>query len=237
MMRRVAIAMFVALLVSVVIAGDGLTAPAPVIRLDMLTFPAMLSAPADRLEVRQAVAFALDRPAIAALIPMLVPAAGINHPKLRGYNPQVRGYPYDPARARALLSQASWSADSVLKIYVSTSRGYVGPEWAAVRAKIRDDLGAVDIKTEYVAVPFNTVVSLIDSGTAAVIIGWASDPHDFGYPYFSVGIAHDWKYKDADALLAQFQQAADQAQKDKIAQEVEQLLLDRALVVPLFFRG
>jgi ABC-type transport system substrate-binding protein len=236
-MRRGAVGIALALLVSTVVAQEGLTAPVPVIRVDILTFPATLSAPVDRLEVRQAVSFALDRSAIAALMPGAAPAIGINHPKLRGYNAQVRGYPYDPARARALLSQANWSADSILKIYISTSRGYVGPDWDAVRAKILDNLAAVGVKTEYVRVPFNTVVQLIDSGTATVIIGWVSDPRDFGYPYFSVGIAHDWKYKDADALLAQWQQAADQTQKDRIAQELEQLLLDRALVIPLFFRG
>lgn len=236
-MRR-AIAVVVSLfLVGVVAAGNGLAAPAPVIRLDLLAFPAALPAPVDRLEVRQAVSLALDRSAIAALMPTAVPAVGINHPKLPGYSAQVRGYPYDPARARALLAQANWSADSTLKIYISTSSGYVGRDWDAVRAKILEDLNAVGVKAEYVPVPFNTAVQLLHSGVATVIIGWGSDRSDFGYPYCSVGIARDFKYKDAEALVAQFQQAADQGQKEKVAQEVEQLLLDRALIVPLFFRG
>jgi len=236
-MKRPILLVSVLFLLGMTVTPTGLAAPVPVIRLDLLAFPAMLPAPVDRLELRQAVSFALEKSAIAALMPTAVPAVGINHPKLPGYNAQVRGYPYDPARAKALLAQANWSADSTLKVYISTSRGYVGREWDAVRAKILEYLNAVGIKAEYVPVPFNAVRQLISTGTGTIIVGLASDPSDFGYPYFSVWIAREWKYKDTEALIAQFQQAVDQAQKERVAHEIEQLLLDRALIVPLFFRG
>lgn len=213
--------------------------PPTTLRLDFLSFSASLPSPVDRIAVRQAVAYGLDRQAIARLMPTAVPAFGIQHPKLPGYDPRVRGYSYDPAKARTLLARASWGATDTLRIHISTSRGYVGPAWDAVRAKILEDLRAVGISVWTEPVPFNTLIQLINSSQgASYIVGWASAPVDFGYPYFSVGIAHDWKFREgADALVAQFLQAGDAAQKLRIARELEQLLLVRAFIIPLFFRG
>src|SRR5438445_808100 len=60
--------------------------------------------------VRQALIYAIDREAVIqeATLGRFVLARGILPPGTLGYNPQLNGYPHDPARARVLLTQAGY---------------------------------------------------------------------------------------------------------------------------------
>ena len=234
---RVALRLILASGLLVALAATVSTAPAPAPQLDFLSFAANLPPPVDRIEIRQAIAHAIDRRAVSGALSGTTPAAGINHPKLPGYNRQVRDYAFDPAKAKALVGQVGWDPNSVLRIYVSTGRA--GPSWAGVREQVVAHITAVGITAQFVAMSFDALTRLITSGGGAMyLIGWASARSDFGYPYFSLGIAYDWKFKEgADALIQRFQQAGDAPVRERIAQELEQLLLDRALIIPLVFRG
>ena len=78
------------------------TAPLSIVRLAVNT----ASPPLDRKEVRQAIAYALDRARIAETVtrgPAIVGSPGVVPPETPWYNPNLPQYPYDPARARALL--------------------------------------------------------------------------------------------------------------------------------------
>jgi peptide/nickel transport system substrate-binding protein len=64
-------------------------------------------APLDRVEVRQAIAHALDRARIAETItrgPALAGSAGVVPPETPWFNPNLTHYAYDPDRARELLA-------------------------------------------------------------------------------------------------------------------------------------
>lgn len=67
----------------------------------------------DRL-VRQAMAYAMDRAGIVTkLLPDVVQLANTEiDPSLPGYDPSVKGIPYDPAKAKDLLTQAGWTLGS-----------------------------------------------------------------------------------------------------------------------------
>jgi ABC-type transport system substrate-binding protein len=160
---------------------------------------------------------------------------GINHPKLPGYNAQVRSYPYDPAQAKALITRVGWDSGSLLRIYVPT--GYRGAVWERSSEKILDNLASVGIKAQFVAMSWDALLRLMTTGGGASYLAmWASGRSDFGYPYFSMGIAQARHYKeDVEQLISQFDKTTDSAAQLRIAQDLEQRLLDRALIVPLFF--
>ena len=78
------------------------TAPLSVVRLVLNTE----RPPLDRVEVRQALAVALDRAAVARAVTKgdpVVGSAGVIPPETPWYSPSVRQYAFDPAAARGLL--------------------------------------------------------------------------------------------------------------------------------------
>jgi ABC-type transport system substrate-binding protein len=72
--------------------------------------PNLTRPPLDNLQVRQALAIAIDRQAIVAgvLQGQGVPAHGPLPPGLPAYDPNYNPFPYDPNRARELLAQAGF---------------------------------------------------------------------------------------------------------------------------------
>src|SRR5207253_7738939 len=60
--------------------------------------------------VRQALLYAINREAIIdeVFLGRFTPAHGILPPGTLGFNPRLRGYPYDAQRARALLAEAGF---------------------------------------------------------------------------------------------------------------------------------
>jgi oligopeptide transport system substrate-binding protein len=68
--------------------------------------------PFDDVRVRQAFNYAINKEKLIAVINGRgVVARGVLPPNLPGYDPEVRGYDYDPAKARALLEQAHFPRD------------------------------------------------------------------------------------------------------------------------------
>ncbi len=88
------------------------TAPLSIVRLAVNT----RRPPLDRKEVRQAIAYALDRKTIAETItlgPAIIGSAGVVPPETPWHNPAVRNYPFDPKRARQLLGGQRLELDLV----------------------------------------------------------------------------------------------------------------------------
>ena len=78
------------------------TAPLSIVRLAVNT----ARAPLDRIEVRQAIAYAVDRRQIAETItrgPAIIGSAGVIPPETPWFNPSLPVYEFDPDRARELL--------------------------------------------------------------------------------------------------------------------------------------
>jgi len=88
------------------------TAPHSIVRLAVNTE----RPPLDRKEVRQAIAYALDRRQIAETItrgPAIVGSAGVVPPETPWHNPTLTQYDYDPDRARELLGGETFTLDLI----------------------------------------------------------------------------------------------------------------------------
>ncbi len=72
--------------------------------------------------VRQAANYAIDRQAIVENLfaGITQPASQPANPNTFGYNPNVKPYPYDPDKARALLAEAGWADGFDMKAEVIT---------------------------------------------------------------------------------------------------------------------
>ncbi len=86
------------------------TAPLSLVRLAINTE----RPPLDQKDVRQAIAYALDRKRIAETItrgPAIVGSSGVVPPETPWHNPSVKQYEYDPQRARELLGGRTYTLD------------------------------------------------------------------------------------------------------------------------------
>lgn len=192
-----------------------------------------ITPPADSLLFRQALAHAVDRETIVKSIvragsgsdPALIRqvAMSIQHPRLPGYNPAIRGHPYDPSKAKSLLGASGWTSGITI---------FAGPASGTVLNAFYDAL--TEGMTRALGTPvyiqrvsnFNALVKSTRGGAAAVYTyAWESDPQDFGYPSFALGLGEYFISVDADIKTL--------VEKRDVA-ALEQALLDRVFIIPVF---
>ena len=100
--------------------------------------------PLDRVKVRQAINYAIDRTRLLRLINNRgVAATGVLPPGMPGCDPALRGYPYDPEKARSLLRQAGFPNGFRTTIWVRSGGG--GGDEVREAQSIQQDLKAVGI--------------------------------------------------------------------------------------------
>ena len=114
--------------------------------------------------VRQALNYAVNRQQIAQVIGHghVEAASQGTVPAVVGHNPHLEPYPYDPAKARALLAEAGYPDGFSLRVEVIT--GFVVSD-SLVYQSAAQDLAAIGVDVELQAVPFVTWLSrFVDNG-------------------------------------------------------------------------
>ena len=130
--------------------------------------------PFDNVKVRQAVNMAINKDRIVRLINnRAVPASQALPPAMPGYNPENKGYAYDPEAAKKLLAEAGVGEIST-ELYAMN----VDPN-PRIAQSIQQDLAAVGIKAEIRSLAQAEVISAGGSGKAPMIwsggMAWIAD--------------------------------------------------------------
>lgn len=192
--------------------------------------------------VRQAVMHAWDRPAMIKgfLEGFATVASSPLTPVLRNYfNPNVRTYEFDRARARQLLAEAGWQpgADGVLTnggqrfrftlLYPTVS--YFEPLAALVQQYLR----VVGIETVLEGREFNVFIQGMLSRRYDALLGWwimPEDPDFFNYAHSSAAERGFnlpmYANKEADELMEAGRKAATVAERERIYKKLQELLAD-----------
>lgn len=133
-------------------------------------------------QVREAIALAINREALvrSKFPPAAKVATQFMPPEVAGYADDVKTYPYDLAKAKALLAQAGES-DLTLKFYWPTevTRPYM-PNPKAIFEVISADLQKAGIKITPVAKVWNSgYLTDVNTGKADIhLLGWTGDYND-----------------------------------------------------------
>ncbi len=156
---------------------------------------------------RQAVSHAIDRDAIARQVyagRATAQFSSVSPANKVFFNPNTRKYPYDLARAEALLREAGFtkaadgllrdSAGNVVEFVLSTNAGNQDRE--AIGNLVRQDLTKLGMRVTFAPEAFNTLVGKL-VGTfqwEAIIIGLTGglEPHNGQNVYKSTGSLHMW---------------------------------------------
>ncbi len=180
--------------------------------------------PFDNLKVRQAVNMAINKDRVVRLINnRAAPASQALPPAMPGYNPDNKGYAYDPDGAKKLLAEAG-VGEITTELYTMN----VDPNPRIAQA-IQQDLAAVGIKAEIRSLAQAEVIAAGGTGKAPMIwsggMAWIADfpdPANFYYGILGCAGAVDggWNWSrycnkeldaragNADAMVKDDQSAA-----------------------------
>ncbi|HEY5258665.1 MAG TPA: ABC transporter substrate-binding protein [Candidatus Baltobacteraceae bacterium] len=204
--------------------------------------------PFDKLAVRQAFAYALNLPQIvAAFYPKgAMVANNFTPPGMLGDNPAVKAYPYDPAKAKALLAQAGFPHGFSTELYYpSIPRPYM-PEPQRIAEAIQAQLKAVGINAALDPFEWAVFLDKVRHGEHPVcLIGWSGDngdPDDFFYPLLDKDTANAkpngqnysfWRDETFHKLLLAGQATPDEAKRQTIYAQANAMVHDQVPVITI----
>lgn len=222
--------------------------------LDKLQFNALYlnnaRPPFDDKRVRQAMNYGLDRQAIDNAVSggAWQLAASPIHPGIAwAYDSNLKPFPYDPDKAKALLAEAGWkdNGDGVLQkdgkpfsFNITVDNDPVRNQTAVIAQQYYKKLG-MDAKLELM--DWNSLVSQrymkADYDAMVVFESYPPDP-DLSAAFLSTSSGNRWNYKnpEVDQLLAAGRKTSDKAERQKIYTRFQEILgFEDPAMVLLFY--
>ena len=204
--------------------------------------------PLDDVKVRQALNLAIDKEEIASIVlgDLVRPADGILPPDFPGYAEEIRGYEFDPTRARQLLEESKYGGDleNLPPITITTPGSFganVSLDMEVILQMWERNLG---ITAEFQQTEFATFLKDLHKGRFQMFdIGWIADypdPENFLDILFhsqSTNNHTHYSNPEVDELLVQARVETDTTRRYSLYNQIEQMILDDAPWVPLWFDG
>lgn len=202
--------------------------------------------PFDDVRVRRAFNHAVDKRAILDKIRKGRGkiAVGPLPPGIPGYDPDLEGYGYDPARARQLLAEAGYDPPSKLgtvEFWFNTSTG------SDVNAKIaevfQENLKVIGVDLNLNSVDWATYLDKVNRCEPPIMrLAWVGDYPDadnFLYVLFhssTIGQANAACYSnpEIDRLLEQARELHDQPERLRIYRQAQRQVVEDAPWIPIF---
>ncbi|HXA21890.1 MAG TPA: ABC transporter substrate-binding protein [Acetobacteraceae bacterium] len=194
--------------------------------------------PFDNPKLRQAFAHAIDRNRLNE-ITMRGQGTVSNGPtpeRLWWYDPDLKFYPHDPTRAKALLAEAGHA--NGFEYVLSTPQVTV---FQQINQLLQEQLGAVGIRLQLQPVAASEWYARVVSGTTNLTpTRWTqrADPDGLLYILFhSKGFANTMRYRSerVDGLLDRARTTYDASTRKKLYAEAQQQIVDDLPMVPLIF--
>jgi peptide/nickel transport system substrate-binding protein len=200
------------------------------------------------LRVRQAIAYALDIPSMASNLYSkgAVVANTWLPPGMLGDNPDVKAYPHDIAKAKALLAAAGFPHGFTTSLdYPTSPRPYL-PEPQRVAETIQANLAQVGITVTLQPNELGVFLDRVRHGAHEMcLIGWTGDngdPDNFLYPLLDQDSAHKdgtaqnysfWRDPAFHALMLEGQRTVGDAQRAAIYRKAVAMVHDQVPAIPL----
>lgn len=176
--------------------------------------------------IRQALAYAVNKDKFAeerAISPV--------SPASWAFNPQVKQYPYNPARAKELIKSLPQDQQTNLTINLTTT-----PSLLSIADKIKADWETIGVKTHI------QVTNTPPSGFQAflAIQSIPSDPDQYSFWHSTQTVTNITRFKDTkesqriDKLLEDGRRTLDKEERKKIYMDFQRFLLEESPVIFLF---
>jgi peptide/nickel transport system substrate-binding protein len=203
--------------------------------------------PFEKLGVRQAIAYAVDvRGIVKAYYPKGALVADNWTPAgMMGENPAVKAYPFDVAKAKALLAAAGFpNGFSTELFYPTIPRPYM-PEPQKVAEAIAAQLKAIGITVHLDPFEWGVFLEKVHNGEHAMcLVGWSGDngdPDNFMYTLLDLDSAHRpnsqnysfWRDPNFHDLMISGQSTTNLAKRAGIYRQANALIHEMAPAIPI----
>ena len=201
--------------------------------------------PFDDVKFRQALNYAVNKDEIAttALSDLVVPAIGVIPPGFPSYNPDLKGYGYDPEKAKRLLSESRYGADpdSIPRITLSIAGNFGASVGLDMEVMLRSWQETLGVEVEIQQTEWATFLQDVHQRRFQMFaLAWSADypdPQDFLDILFHSESANNWgnyNNREVDSLLEKARVEPDQSARSQQYNLIEQLIVDDAPWVPLW---
>lgn len=194
------------------------------------------SLPTHRREVRQALNYAIDKDAFVktVLVGIGEPlASGISRHYPYGADRSLKPYPYDPAKARALLAQAGFPNGFETRLQISAQ---FPREYAEAVAAYWSQIG---VQARVQVVDYATWVAWNDTRrttpmTIQMVANAIYDPaHPVGGLFVKSGTWSDYTNPQVEALFAQSARTVGDSARGRLFEQIDRILHDDAAAIYL----
>lgn len=189
--------------------------------------------------VRQAMNYAIDRDSIITNLVngITKPASQPANPATFGYNPDVKPYPYDPAKAKALLTEAGYP--NGFKFTSEVLQGF-SPNDKEIWTQVADSVGKLGVQMELRPVPFSDWLKKYLGGTwegESMTLALLVEPHmDAIRPFqnYSCMFAKPFTcIPEHMPLIEAASQEMDPVKREKMLKDLMKVMHDDALSIAI----
>lgn len=200
--------------------------------------------PFDDVKVRQAFNYAIDRQTLATALlqDLVVPAAGILPPGFPGYNPDLKGYDFDPVKARRLIQESKYGSGEIPRITLTLPGSFgaaISPSIEAMLAMWQENLG---VEISILQTEWAIFLQDLHQNRFQMFggIGWIADypdPENFLDVLFhskSNNNQSEYSNGQLDLLLERARVEQNEAARFDLYHQAEEIIVDGAPWVPLW---
>ena len=196
-------------------------------------------APLDNVKVRQALALAINKPAIIEAVFHGTGTAAKNllPPGVWSADSDLKDYDYDPEKAKALLKEAGLANGTTIDLWAMPVQRPYNPNAKRMAEMIQADWAKVGVQAKIVTYEWGEYLKRVKGGEhQAALMGWTTatgDPDNFFGPLFTCTSADGgsnsakWCYKPFDKLIADAKVITDQDKRTALYKQAQQMMHDQ----------
>lgn len=201
-------------------------------------------APFDNPKVREAISYAINKPAIieAFYAGLGQPAVNPMPPSLWGHNDDIKDREFNLDKAKQLLTEAGFPNGFKTEFWaMPVPRPYM-PDGVKIAEAIQQDLNKIGVETEIVTMEWATYLEKVRVGEQAMfMLGWTGDngdPDNFLATLLDKNNIDSnnntrWANDEASQLMQQAKSASTQAEREQLYKQVQEIIFREVPLVPL----
>ncbi|MBC3249784.1 peptide ABC transporter substrate-binding protein [Serratia fonticola] len=196
-------------------------------------------APLDNVIVRQALALAINKPAIieAVFHGTGTAAKNILPPGVWSADADLKDYDYDPEKAKALLKEAGFANGMTIDLWAMPVQRPYNPNAKRMAEMIQADWAKVGVTAKVVTFEWGEYLTRVKNGEhQAALMGWTTatgDPDNFFGPLYSCTSANGgsnsskWCYQPFDKLILEARAESNHEKRVALYKEAQQMMHDQ----------